>query len=62
MTHSPLTLSNLSPLNLGSIFSRPSPPQNPVYVSRVDPSVLAFSLSLYRHPYVCVPFISGFIY
>jgi hypothetical protein len=27
----------------------PSPPRNPVYVSRVDPSVLVFSLSLHDY-------------
>jgi hypothetical protein len=29
-----------------------------VYVRRLDPSVLAFSLSLYRHPSVCILFRS----
>jgi hypothetical protein len=38
------TFSNLSPLDLVSI----SPPINPVYVSRVDPSDIDFSLSLHR--------------
>ncbi len=33
----PLTLSNLSPLNLVSIFRCHRPPLNPVYVSRLDP-------------------------
>ena len=41
--------SNLLSLNLVSIFRCSSPPHNPVYVSRVDPSVLGFSLSLHRH-------------
>ena len=35
-------------------------PHNPVYVSRLDPSVLAFSLSLYRHPSICILFSSRF--
>jgi hypothetical protein len=26
-------------------------------VRRVDPSVLSFSLSLHRHPYLCIPCI-----
>jgi hypothetical protein len=33
----PLTLSNLSPLNLVSIFRCHRPPLNQVYVSRLDP-------------------------
>ncbi len=49
---SPSQTSNLSPLSLVSIFRCPSPPWNPVYVRRVDPSVLAFSLSLHRPPYI----------
>ena len=40
----------------------PSPPHNLVYVKCVDPSVLAFSLSLHRHPYICIPFSSRFIH
>ena len=31
-----------------------------VYVRRLDPSVLAFSLSLYRHPSICILFSSHF--
>jgi hypothetical protein len=34
----------------------------PVYVRRVHPWVLQFSLSLHRHPYTCVPCSSLFIY
>ena len=33
----------------------------PSYVRRVDPSVLAFSFSLYRHPHIWIPFRSRFI-
>ena len=33
-----------------------------VYAIRLDPSVLAFSLSLHRHKYVCISFSSRFIY
>jgi hypothetical protein len=50
--HSPITFSNLSPLNIVSIFRCPSPPRNLVYVSRADPSVLAFSLLFHRQPYI----------
>jgi len=35
-------------------------PYNPVYTRRVDPSVLAISLSLHRHPFVCILCISRF--
>ena len=52
ISHSPITLANLSPINLVSIFRCPSPPRNPVYTRRVDPSVLAFSLSSHRHSYI----------
>jgi len=34
---------NLSSTNLVSIFRCSSPPSNPVYVRRVDPSALSFS-------------------
>jgi hypothetical protein len=33
------------------IYRCPSSPRNPVYVRRVDPSVLTFSLTLHRHPH-----------
>ncbi len=56
------TLSNLSPLNLVSISRCSSPPRNPVYARRVDPSVLAFNLSLHRHPYLCILCHSRFMY
>ena len=35
-------------------------PHNPVYARRLDPSVLAFSLSLYRHPIICILYNSRF--
>jgi hypothetical protein len=44
-----------------TIFRYPRPPRNPVYVSRLDPSILTFSLSLHRHPYICILFNSRFI-
>ncbi len=40
ITHTPFTLSNLSPINLVSIFRCSSPPINPWYVRCVDPSSL----------------------
>ena len=47
-THSdtPLTLSNISPLNLVSIFGCTRPPINPEFEGSLDPSDLVFSLSL----------------
>jgi hypothetical protein len=48
-THSPITLANLSSIKLVSIFSCSSPPINPVYPRRVDPTALVFSLSSHRH-------------
>jgi hypothetical protein len=36
ISHSPITLANLSSINLVSIFRCPSPPRNPVYERRVD--------------------------
>ncbi len=49
ITHSHITLVNLSSINLVSIFRCSSPPHNPVYVRRVDPSSLPFSFSSHRH-------------
>ena len=46
-----------SSLSLGCSGS----PWSPVYVRRVDPSVLAFSLSFHRHLHICTPFNSHFI-
>ncbi len=54
ITHSPITLSNLSSFNLVSIFS-------PVYVSRVGPWAWAFSLSSHRHSYISLLFRFRFI-
>jgi hypothetical protein len=49
ISHTPFTLSNLSSLNLVSLFRCSSPVCHPVYVypRRVDPSSLSFSLSIY---------------
>ncbi len=38
-----------------------SPPSNPVYTRRVDPSALAFSLSSHRHSYISLLCRSRFI-
>ncbi len=46
ISHSPVTLANLSSINLVSIFRCSSPPRNPVYVRRVDPSGLVFSTAI----------------
>ena len=59
-THSPLKLSNLSSLIFISILRSPPVPSNPVYVRILDISVLAFSLSLHRHPYICMMY-QGYI-
>ncbi len=50
-TYSPITLGNISSINLVSIFRCSSSPSNPVYVRRVDFSDLVFSLSSYRLSY-----------
>ncbi len=61
ITHSPITLGNLSSINLVSIFRYSSPPRNPVYVRYVDSSPLGFSLSSDRHTYIGLVFSSRFI-
>jgi hypothetical protein len=50
-TPTPITLANLSSINLFSIFifRCSSPPRHPVCPRRVDPSALGFSLSSHRH-------------
>jgi hypothetical protein len=48
-SHTHPSLTNISSINLVSIFSCSSSPRNPVYVRRVDPSTLAFSISSHRH-------------
>ena len=45
-----------------SIFRVPRPSWNPVYTRSLDPSVLAFSLSLHRYPYICIPFKVNSLY
>ncbi len=49
--------SNFSSINLVFIFRCSS--RNPVYLRRVDPSVLDFSLSLYRHSCIWILFTTG---
>ncbi len=61
ITHSPITLANLSFINLVSIFRCSSPPRNTVNVRRVDLSTLAFSLSSHRHSYISLLFSNSFI-
>jgi hypothetical protein len=61
ITHSPITLTNLSSINLISILRCSSPPNNPVYVRRVDPSALVFSLSSHRHSYIVLLFSYHFM-
>jgi hypothetical protein len=60
-TYSPITLANILSINLVSIFRCSSPPSNPVYVSRVDPLTLVFSLSSYRQSYISLVYSSRFI-
>ena len=60
-THPEVTLSNLSPLNLVSIFRCSSPPFNPVYVRRVNSLVVVCSLSSHRHLFIPLIFGSRFI-
>jgi hypothetical protein len=57
ISHPPITLSNLSSVNLDFIFRCSSPPLNPVYYSdtkRVDLSTFFFSsrFSSHRHSYI----------
>ncbi len=51
-TYSPITLINISFINLVFIFRCSSSPINPVYLRRVDFSTLVFSLSSHRHSYI----------
>ncbi len=60
-THEPITLANVSSINLLFIFRCSSLPSNPVYVSRVNPSELVFNLSSHRQSYIGLPYNSRFI-
>jgi hypothetical protein len=60
-TYSPITLTNISFINLVFIFRCSSSPINPVYVRRVDFSDLVFSLSSHRHSYIGLVFSSRFL-
>jgi hypothetical protein len=50
-TYSPITLANISSINLVFIFRCSSSPGNPLYARLVAFSVLVFSLSSHRHLY-----------
>jgi hypothetical protein len=56
ITHSPITLTNFSSINLVFIFRCSSSPSNPVYVRRVDSSTIVFSLSSHRHLFIGLMF------
>ncbi len=60
-TYSPITLANISSINLVSIFRCFSSPSNPVYARLVDSSALVLSLSSDRHSYIGLVFSSHFI-
>jgi hypothetical protein len=60
-TFSPITLANISSINLVSIFRCSSSPSKPVYVRRVGFSDLVFSLSSHRHSYIGLVFSSRFL-
>ena len=57
-SHTHPSHSNLSSINLVSIFRCSSSPCNLVYVRRVDFLVLVFSLSSHRHSYIGLLFTS----
>ncbi len=50
-TYSPITLANISPINLVFFFRCSSSPSNTVHVRCIDFSGLVFSLSSHRHSY-----------
>jgi hypothetical protein len=60
-TYSPITLANISFINVVSIFRCSSFKSNPVYARHVDSSALVFSLSSHRHSYIGLVFSSRFI-
>ncbi len=60
-SHSPITLANISSINLVSIFRYSSSSSNPVYVRHVHSSSLGFSLSSHRQSCIGLVFISRFI-
>jgi hypothetical protein len=59
ITHSPITLANLSSIDLVSLFRCCSPPRNTLYARRL--SALAFSLSSHRHSHISLLLRSRFI-
>jgi hypothetical protein len=60
-TYSPITLVNISSINLVFIFRCSSSPNNPVYTRRVDFSSLVFSLSSHRHSNIGLLLTSRFL-
>ncbi len=60
-TYSPITLANISSINVVSIFRCSSLPSNPVNVRRVNSLALVCSLSSHRHSYIGLIFSSRFI-
>jgi hypothetical protein len=60
-TYSPITRTNISSIDLVSIFRCSSSPINPVYVRCVDFSDFVFSLSSQRHSYIVLVFNSRFL-
>ncbi len=60
-TYSPITLGNISSINLVSIFRCSSSPNHPVYVRCVDFSDLVLSLSSSRHSCIGLVFNSHFL-
>jgi hypothetical protein len=60
-THSPITLTNFSSINLVFIFRCSCPPRNTVYERRVDLSVWTVSLSSHWHSYISLLCTSLFI-
>ncbi len=61
VSHSPLTLTNFSYINLVFVFRCSSSTTIPVSVSRVNSSFLVFSLSSHRYSYISLLFSSRFI-
>ncbi len=57
----PITLSNISSINVVFIFRCSSSTRNPVYTRRIDSSPLVFNLSSHRHSYIGLVCTSHFI-
>ncbi len=61
ITHSPITLTNCSFINIVYVFRYYGSSRHLVYSRRVDPSSLAFSLASHRHSNISLLFTSRFI-